>query len=272
VIAGERVNILPAVVAAIRAGTITRERLQLDAGPLVVSLPDGRRVELDSARLQMIIDVLVELLDQRALEAGVLRLVKLDAVRVPALPGFTWEIGPRLRALADRLRDGPIAMLAPPSGLTATLRDYQCRGLSWLQWLREGGLGGIRHQFVDELDIRLSQLATVFWREFEAFTGSGHDFEERGYLFIAETAEGLAELREPLDLYRRLGLAVEMLDRADIERLVPGIRTDDLAGGRICAADGYGDALAALAGFVPCADEGISTTLRCASPRSRCHA
>ncbi|MGH2449792.1 MAG: NAD(P)/FAD-dependent oxidoreductase [Candidatus Limnocylindria bacterium] len=117
----------------------------------------------------------------------------------------------------------------------------------------KGGLGGIRHQFTDELDVRLSQLATAFWREFEAFTGSGHDFEERGYLFLADSAGGLAQLREPLPLYARLGLAVDMLDRADIERLVPGIRTDDLAGGRFCARDGYGDALAALAGFASAA-------------------
>ncbi|MBI2983188.1 MAG: FAD-binding oxidoreductase [Chloroflexi bacterium] len=113
----------------------------------------------------------------------------------------------------------------------------------------KGGLGGIRHQFVDELDVRLSLMATEFWREFSSFTGSAHDFEERGYLFIAETAEGLAQLKEPLPPYERLGLTVEMLDRQDIEDLVPGIRTDDLAGGRICARDGYGDPLAALAGF-----------------------
>lgn len=113
----------------------------------------------------------------------------------------------------------------------------------------KGGLGGIRHQFVDELDVRLSLMATAFWREFSAFTGSAHDFEERGYLFIAETAEGLAQMRAPLPLYERLGVEVEMLDRQDIEDLVPGIRTDDLAGGRICPRDGYGDPVAALAGF-----------------------
>ena len=113
----------------------------------------------------------------------------------------------------------------------------------------KGGMGGIRHQFVDELDVRLSLVATDFWREFSSFTGSAHEFEERGYLFIAETPAGLAQLKEPLPLYERLGVEVEMLDRADIEDLVPGIRTDDLAGGRICARDGYGDPLAALAGF-----------------------
>src|SRR6266511_3807999 len=113
----------------------------------------------------------------------------------------------------------------------------------------KGGLGGIRHQFTDELDVRLSLMATQFWREFSSFTGSAHEFEERGYLFLAETAAGLAQLKEPLPLYERLGVPVEMLDRQDIEDLVPGIRTDDLAGGRVCVRDGYGDPLAAVAGF-----------------------
>lgn len=117
----------------------------------------------------------------------------------------------------------------------------------------KGGMGGIRHQFVDELDVRLSLMATEFWREFESFTGSAHDFEERGYLFLAETAAGLAELKEPLPLYERLGVPVEMLDREQIEDLVPGIRTDDLAGGRICATDGYGAPVDALAGFAAAA-------------------
>jgi len=113
----------------------------------------------------------------------------------------------------------------------------------------KGGMGGIRHQFTDELDVRLSLLATEFWREFGSFTGSAHEFEERGYLFLAETPAGLAQLKAPLPLYERLGLPVEMLDRDQIGDLVPGIRTDDLAGGRICSRDGYGDPLAALAGF-----------------------
>lgn len=113
----------------------------------------------------------------------------------------------------------------------------------------KGGLGGIRHQFTDELDVRLSLMSTEFWREFASFTGSAHEFEENGYLFLAETAQGLTQLRAPLPLYERLGVSVEMLDRAQIEDLVPGIRTDDLAGGRLCPRDGYGDPQTALAGF-----------------------
>ena len=113
----------------------------------------------------------------------------------------------------------------------------------------KGGVGGIRHQFVDELDIRMSQLATAFWRNFEDRTGSRHEFEEHGYLFIANTEQGLAELREPMPLYERMRAGVRMVDRSEIAELVPKMRVDDLFGGRFGARDGYGDPLVALAGF-----------------------
>ena len=112
-----------------------------------------------------------------------------------------------------------------------------------------GGLGGIRHQFADELDVRLSKLAAAFWRSFDDLTGARHDFQRRGYLFIAQTDEGVAQLRDAMPLYERVGVNVEMVGRVEIAELVPGIRVDDVAGGRFGAEDGYGDALQALAGF-----------------------
>jgi sarcosine oxidase subunit beta len=117
----------------------------------------------------------------------------------------------------------------------------------------KGGLGGIRHQFVDELDIRLSQLATAFWRNFEDRTGSRHDFQERGYLFIANTEVGVAELRQAMPVYERMRAGVRMVNRVEIAELVPGMRVDDVLGGRFGARDGYGDPLVALAGFAAAA-------------------
>jgi len=117
------------------------------------------------------------------------------------------------------------------------------------QGTTKGGLGGIRHQFVDELDVRLSKMAVAFWKSFEDRTGARHDFEQRGYLFIAATAEGMAQLREPMPLYERVGVNVEMVDRVVIRDLVRDMRVDDLAGGRFGAEDGYGDPLEALAGL-----------------------
>lgn len=124
------------------------------------------------------------------------------------------------------------------------------------QGTSKGGLGGIRHQFDDELDVRLSKLAVAFWRTFEDRVGARHSFEQRGYLFITETAEGLAQLRKAMPLYEGVGVNVEMVDRSEIERLVPGIRTDDLVGGRFGAEDGYGDPIEALAGFAGSAQLG----------------
>ena len=117
----------------------------------------------------------------------------------------------------------------------------------------KGGLGGIRHQFTDELDVRLSQLATEFWRDFDAFTLSAHDFQQRGYLFVTETAEGLATLRSSMPLYAKLGIEAEMLGPRQIAGFVPGIRIDDLKGGRLGRRDGYGAPLDALAGFAAAA-------------------
>ena len=116
-----------------------------------------------------------------------------------------------------------------------------------------GGLGGIRQQFTDELDVRLSQLAVAFWKDFPSFTSSAHEFEQHGYLFIAETDEGVADLRASMPLYKRLGVEVEMVGRERIARIVPGMRTDDLKGGRIGITDGYGAPLDALAGFAAAA-------------------
>jgi sarcosine oxidase, subunit beta len=124
------------------------------------------------------------------------------------------------------------------------------------QGTSKGGLGGIRHQFEDELDVRLSKLAVAFWRSFEDRTGARHDFQQRGYLFIAGTYEGLAQLQAPLSMYEGVGVNVEVVDLPEIERLVPGIRTDDLVGGRFGAEDGYGDPIQALAGFAAAAHLG----------------
>ena len=101
--------------------------------------------------------------------------------------------------------------------------------------------------------MRLSQIATEFWRDFDAFTSSGHDFEQNGYLFVAETNEGIAALRAPIPLYERLGVEVEMVGPKRIAALVPGIRVDDLKGGRFGKRDGYGAPLDALAGFAAAA-------------------
>ncbi len=59
-----------------------------------------------------------------------------DALGEPRPPEFEG-----LRALVDGFEGIPAASL--PADLTATLRDYQRRGIDWLCFLRDAGLGGL---------------------------------------------------------------------------------------------------------------------------------
>ncbi|MFH8611196.1 DEAD/DEAH box helicase [Streptomyces sp. NPDC018029] len=70
-----------------------------------------------------------------ALSVALTGTAEVDGERVPAVP---------LGALA-RLRErvtGDLDVLAQPPGLHATLRDYQLRGLAWLDRMTSLGLGG----------------------------------------------------------------------------------------------------------------------------------
>ncbi|MFS8201145.1 SNF2-related protein [Streptomyces sp. CWNU-52B] len=70
-----------------------------------------------------------------ALSAALSGSVEVDGESVEAVP-----VG-ALAALRDRLTAGP-RPAEPPPGLAATLRDYQLRGLAWLDLMTSLGLGG----------------------------------------------------------------------------------------------------------------------------------
>lgn len=70
-----------------------------------------------------------------ALSVALTGTAEVDGESVEAVP-----VG-ALAALRDRLTAGP-SPAAPPPGLAATLRDYQLRGLAWLDLMTSLGLGG----------------------------------------------------------------------------------------------------------------------------------
>ncbi|MFE1379681.1 SNF2-related protein [Streptomyces sp. NPDC058740] len=76
---------------------------------------------------------LLEPVDALAVALG--GTAEVDGETVPAVP-----VG-ALAALRDRLLAGP-EDVPPPPGLDATLRDYQLRGLAWLDLMTSLGLGG----------------------------------------------------------------------------------------------------------------------------------
>ena len=93
-------------------------------------------------------------------------------------------------------------------------------------------MGGIRQQFSTAAEVRLAQESI---RLFEELGQSW--FQQVGYLFLATTAEGLAELDARRELQAELGVPVERVE----PRFVTGLAVDDVLGAVFCASDGVAD-------------------------------
>jgi sarcosine oxidase, subunit beta len=94
------------------------------------------------------------------------------------------------------------------------------------------GMGGVRQQFSTAAEVRLAQASIAFFAELGRPL-----FHQVGYLFLAETEEGLAALEERRALQAELGVPVGRVDPS----FVHGLRTDDVLGAVFCATDGVGD-------------------------------
>ena len=93
-------------------------------------------------------------------------------------------------------------------------------------------MGGVRQQFTTEAEVRLAQASVRLFRELGAPL-----FEQVGYLFLATSERGLAELEERRELQASFGVPVESVDPS----FVSGLRVDDVLGATICREDGIAD-------------------------------
>ncbi len=147
---GERINLLPALLALLRSHADPHAlRGELEGRERVlVPLAEGHWLRLPGALLVNVLDTLLELYDSEPLdEAGRLPLSRHAGAALGELlddPHLQWRGADELRELAERLRrfDG-LPDVAPPAGLQATLRPYQRQGLAWLGFLREFGFHGV---------------------------------------------------------------------------------------------------------------------------------
>ena len=90
-------------------------------------------------------------------------------------------------------------------------------------------MGGVRQQFSTAAEVRLAQASIRFFEELGPPL-----FEQVGYLFLATSEQGLAELDERRELQAELGVPVERVDPSFVE----GLHTDDVLGAVLCATDG----------------------------------
>jgi sarcosine oxidase subunit beta len=96
----------------------------------------------------------------------------------------------------------------------------------------------------------MSLYSIDFLAQFEDATGHPSGYEPRGYLFIATTEQQLAALEKNRERQSAAGLQnVEQVTPADIARMMPQLRVDDVVGGNFCQTDGFISPLSVMRGF-----------------------
>ncbi|BDG59521.1 NAD(P)/FAD-dependent oxidoreductase [Caldinitratiruptor microaerophilus] len=109
--------------------------------------------------------------------------------------------------------------------------------------------GGIRHQFSTAVNVKLTLLSLPEYENFEQEFGVDIGLVKNGYLFVTAQESVLGGLKEAAALQRSLGVPAEVLAPADLARLLPAMRHDDLVGGTVCWQDGTADPHSALQGY-----------------------
>jgi len=111
-------------------------------------------------------------------------------------------------------------------------------------------MGGVRAQFSTSVSIRMSLFSIPFFRDFEQTIGHPSGYRPQGYLFVATNDRHLKYLRDNYERQIALGLkTVKLVDTAEIVKLVPELRSDDIIGGSFCSTDGFVDPYSVMTGF-----------------------
>lgn len=124
---------------------------------------------------------------------------------------------------------------------------------------------GVRHQFNTAVNVRLSKYSIERLVRFEEEIGGHAELHQVGYLLLVSDAAAWERYQSQVALQQSLGVPTEILGPTDIERLVPGTRTDDILGATYCHLDGYCDPYGVAMGYLDRA-RALGVTVRTAAP------
>lgn len=113
--------------------------------------------------------------------------------------------------------------------------------------------GGVRHQFSNEANIRLSIESIRLFERFEDEVGLPIDFHQDGYLFLLSSPDSVAAFRRNVDIQRRCGVDVHWLEADEARGLAPGLEIGGVLGATFCARDGIADPNGVTMGFAKAA-------------------
>jgi sarcosine oxidase subunit beta len=112
-------------------------------------------------------------------------------------------------------------------------------------------MGGVRAQFATDVNIRMSLYSIPFFAQFEEATGFESGYKPHGYLFVATSDKHMAYLTANYQRQLALGLrGAEVLQPADVIKMFPQMRSDDILGGTFCPTDGFVDPYSVMNGFL----------------------
>src|SRR5205823_8521150 len=101
--------------------------------------------------------------------------------------------------------------------------------------------GGVRHQFSNEGNVRLSLESIAAIERFAEEVGHPIDFHQDGYLFLLSTPDSVETFKRNVALQRSLGVDVQWLDARGAAGLAPGLNADGVLAATFCGRDGIAD-------------------------------
>jgi sarcosine oxidase, subunit beta len=113
--------------------------------------------------------------------------------------------------------------------------------------------GGIRHQFSNESNVRLSIESIRLFERFSEEVGYEIDFHQDGYLFLLSNEQDVSDFRRSVEMQRRLGVEVELITPEDAALLAPGLELDGIIAATYCGRDGIADPNGVTMGFAKAA-------------------
>ncbi|MGN6423628.1 MAG: DEAD/DEAH box helicase [Asticcacaulis sp.] len=145
---GEWQDLIEPLAKMLESGENAIRALDLDE-PVFLPLADGSLLPMPAGKILPLLDHLGALFAMRERLEG----ARFSRAEAPMLFDLTEALGrdnvvvdinTSLLTLGEKLREtGDIPTAAPPPSFQASLRPYQARGLDWLSFLAEAGLGGI---------------------------------------------------------------------------------------------------------------------------------
>jgi sarcosine oxidase subunit beta len=113
--------------------------------------------------------------------------------------------------------------------------------------------GGVRHQFSNAANIRLSLESISFLEHFADHVGHPIDFHQDGYLFLLSRPSSVETFRKNVALQRSMGVEVEWLDAEGAARLASGLNAEGVTAATFCQRDGIADPNGVTMGFAKAA-------------------